>query len=914
MPVQKTDSEGARDVTVITSHMGSDFDSLAAMVAASKLYPGAVLCMAGASGRTVRNFLAKNQRRWDILTPRRVRLRDIDFLVVVDARSLSRIGPFAEVASRDGVRVHVYDHHPPSCDDIDAEFACIEPVGATTTLMVEILLRKEIPISPQEATLFATGIYEDTGGMTFGGTGPRDFEAMAHLRTLGADMTSVPSSIEMTYTPPERKLLDTLIENARESFRGGVRVVLSHADLPSYIDGLSLFVHRLRDYFSADVVLAAARMGQRTYLVARSHEDTIDAARLLAPLGGGGHPQAASVTLHNADPKKLLSSMECVLDSEIPAKECVSNYMTSPVLAVAPDSSVNDAYRTMIRYGHAALPVVDARDLVGLITRKDLDKAHLHGYGLAQVREFMTEGVRTISGNASIQEAHRLFVIHNIGRLPVMEDDRLVGIITRTDLIRALYPYSVPKAEQREDAALPWKENVADSIEMVLSEHVQSLLWQIGAHAGKMGMRAFIVGGTVRDILLGRRGIDIDIVVEGDATLLVGAFGNECNCRTSVHERYKTGTILFDSGEKIDIATARREFYEFPSAQPTVSSDSLKHDLYRRDYTINAMAVSINPLSWGELLDYFGGRRDLSSRLLRVLHNLSFVEDPTRVLRGVRLEKRLSLNFEGNSMRLLTSCVRGGLLAKLSGFRLKSELEITLRESDPLPACRRMEDLGLWESIFPGICLKPGCFLRVRRLTVFLSRIPKGFPDFSGLEWLAFLTALLSESTEPVQRFAMDRLNLTRKERGIVVKSLVGLTQMEKELGGKIAPKNSRIVELLENVHPVPALYWSAATDRWHMRRRILLFLKNLRHRRPSLTGGDLIQIGYREGPWIGELLKFLRTLVLDNILVSREDEIRWVLGTYPTSTRSVRERVPVSQPVGDASQHPGRPLGDHLS
>ena len=265
-------------------------------------------------------------------------------------------------------------------------------------------------------------------------------------------------------------------------------------------------------------------------------------------------------------------------------------------------------------------------------------------------------------------------------------------------------------------------------------------------------------------------------------------------------------------------------------------------------------------------------------------------------------------------MRLLKSCIRGGLLSKLSGFRLKSEIELTLQEADPLPACRRMEELGLWESLFPGISLKEECFRRIRRLSLFLVRIPKGFPDFCGLEWLAFLTALLSESSEPVQRFAMDRLNLTRRERGIVVKSLVGLAQMEKELGARSAPKNSRIVELLEGVHPVPALYWGAATERWRVRRRILFFLKNLRLERPCLTGGDLIRLGYREGPWIGELLQLLRTLVLDGELVSKEDETRWVLGAYPISARSVRERVSTSESVGDAAQHPGGALGDHLS
>ena len=212
---------------IITSHIGADFDSFSSMVAASKLYDDSVLCFSGAACRNLREFLKRFGNRWKVLTPRRVNFDEVDHLVIVDARSRSRIGPFGSLCGKEGVLIHVYDHHPPVIDEIPAQKAFIEPVGSTTTLLVEKLIALNIPIQPFEATLFSMGIYEDTGALTFGSTTSRDFHAAARLREMGADLTIVPLHIEMNLNAGERKLLDNLIENARTRFLGGAKVVLS---------------------------------------------------------------------------------------------------------------------------------------------------------------------------------------------------------------------------------------------------------------------------------------------------------------------------------------------------------------------------------------------------------------------------------------------------------------------------------------------------------------------------------------------------------------------------------------------------------------------------------------------------------------------------------------------------------------
>ncbi len=866
---------------IITTHIGADFDSLASMVAASKLYPGARACFSGSAGRNVREFLKRTPGRWEILTPSQVDMDKISMLIVVDARSPARIASFAGILGRPGLEVHVYDHHAAVQDDIVASYSLIEPVGATTTLLVEKILDTSIPVTPQEATLFAMGIYEDTGALTFGATSEKDFRVILKLKELGADMTAIPAHIELSLDSSERRILDRLIESARERYIHGAKVVLSSMTNPVYVEGLSLFVHRLRDYFDADVALAAVQMEKRVYVVARGREEILDVANFLLPLGGGGHSQAAAVTLTGVNPQEVLADLEARLEQSIQPLVTVGEVMTSPVMAISPEMSVEDAYRLMIRYGHAALPVVLEGKIRGIITRKDLDRAKTHGLGAALVQDYMTEDPLTIGPGAAVAEAHRMMVSRNIGRLPVTGEGQLMGIVTRTDILRALFPRSLPAETRAIAPEMPWIENVSGIMATFLKAPVSSLLRKMGERASKMGMRAYVVGGFVRDLLLGRPNEDLDIVVEGDAVAFLESWVRD-GARVAIHQRFRTGTIIFPDGRKVDVATARREFYEYPVAQPQVSVDSIKHDLYRRDFTVNAMAVSITAGNWGTLVDYFGGRRDVKDRLLRVLHNLSFVEDPTRAIRGIRLEQRLGLRIEDNTLRLLENCIKGGLLSLLSGVRLRSEVEPLLMEKNVLALVRRLNALGFWRAVFPGLLVDKGAFRTTRRLEAFRKRLSRDIPDMGDRQWLFFLMALLFDSPDTVDLQVLDRLNLSPAERDIAIKGLFELGAAEHRLGGRGEKKHSQIFIFLKEYSPITALFWAAATERWRVRRRILLFLTRLQKVQPMLVGRDLLEMEYQEGPLIGVILSSLQTARLDGDVETREDEIEWIREKFP--------------------------------
>src|SRR6185295_10740104 len=201
--------------------------------------------------------------------------------------------------------------------------------------------------------------------------------------------------------------------------------------------------------------------------------------------------------------------------------------------------------------------------------------------------------------------------------------------------------------------------------------------------AKRTSVSVYAVGGFVRDLLLGRPNVDIDLVVEGDAIAFARAFAKENGGRAKVHERFGTAAVVFPDEFKLDVAMARTEYYKHPSALPTVQPSSIKEDLFRRDFTINALALRLNADRFGELIDFYGGQRDLKERTIRVLHSRSFIDDPTRVFRAVRFEYRFGFRLGKETLTLIRDAVELGLFHRLSGTRLLEELILLLSEENP---------------------------------------------------------------------------------------------------------------------------------------------------------------------------------------------------------------------------------------
>lgn len=247
--------------------------------------------------------------------------------------------------------------------------------------------------------------------------------------------------------------------------------------------------------------------------------------------------------------------------------------------------------------------------------------------------------------------------------------------------------------------------NINKLLKKRLPAKIFNLIRKIGKAAEDYGLSAYLVGGCVRDLLLGVKNLDLDIVVAGDAIALVGELKKELKAEVLTHPRFGTATVTLPGGFKIDFASARREKYASSAALPSVSFSSIKEDLSRRDFSINALALKINKGEFGELLDLFGGQKDLAAKKIRVLHNKSFIDDPTRVFRAIRFEQRLNFKIEPNTFKLMRQVKSARLLEKLSRFRLGREFILFLKEEKPLPAILRFERLYGLGLIHPKIKL-----------------------------------------------------------------------------------------------------------------------------------------------------------------------------------------------------------------
>jgi len=277
---------------IITSHTNADFDALASMVAAKKLYPGAKLVFPGSQEKSMRDFFLESAfYTMEVERLKNVDVNSITRLIIVDNRNPARLGKLSEALKRPGLPVHIYDHHPATAGDIKGELEVVEEIGATTTLMVELLRQKGVPVTPLEATVFALGIYEETGSLTFISTTKRDAEAAAWLISQGAQLNIVSDFISRELTPEQVSVLNGLVEGATSFDINGVRVVITAMATTHFIPDLANLAHKMRDMESLNVLFLVVQMGEKTHIIARCRVPQVNAGKVLEELGEGGTPR-----------------------------------------------------------------------------------------------------------------------------------------------------------------------------------------------------------------------------------------------------------------------------------------------------------------------------------------------------------------------------------------------------------------------------------------------------------------------------------------------------------------------------------------------------------------------------------------------------------------------------------------------
>ncbi|MGD2023864.1 MAG: CBS domain-containing protein, partial [Desulfobacterales bacterium] len=670
---QKPDSQ---NLTIITTHVNADFDALASMLAAQKLYPDGLVVFPGSQEKNLKNFFINSMAYLFNMAE----IGDIDFkkvkrLVLVDTRQPSRIGKLSRLLKRKDVEIHIYDHHPGTENDIKGDHEVHRMSGANVTLLIEIINQKGIDISADEATIMCLGIYEDTGSFTFPSTTAKDFKAAAFLLSKGANLNVVSDLIARELSPEQVSLLNDLIQGASRYNVNGIEVVVALVTTEKYMPDFAFLVQKMVKMENLDALFAIARMENKIYVVARSRINDVDVSSILIPMGGGGHAYAASASIKGKTLAQVENNLVELLYSKIKAQRQAKNLMSSPAITVGTDVSCKNANDLLTRYNINALVVTDERSnkehLRGYITRQVIEKALYHKLENAAVKDYMTSELATVSPDADLSEVQEKIIDTKQRVLPVVDGAEIVGVITRTDLLNILGRQSKKAPEGFPD---PLKEpvhartrNVVKFLKERLSKRILNILKSAGEVADESGYGAYVVGGFVRDLFLYRTNEDVDIVVEGDGIAFARKYAEMAGARIHTYQKFGTAVIIFPDGFKIDVASARLEYYKFPAALPIVEMSSIKLDLYRRDFTINTLAIQLNPDKFGTLIDFFSARKDIKEKIIRVLHNLSFVEDPTRVFRAIRFEQRFGFTIGKLTDGLIDNAVSMNFFRGLSG-------------------------------------------------------------------------------------------------------------------------------------------------------------------------------------------------------------------------------------------------------
>jgi tRNA nucleotidyltransferase (CCA-adding enzyme) len=857
-------------VDIILTHEHADFDAIAAILAAYKLNPGALPVLPERINRNVERFLALYQKGLPFARQTDVRRHAVKKIVLVDSQRPVHI---KSVAS--DVPLSIIDHHPLAVELRPEDQFVSEDVGAVTTLLVEQIQQHGLTLTSLEATLLVLGIYEDTGSLTYATTTPRDLVAAAWLIQQGAVMDEVRRFLSAPLGEEQQFLVDQLLANVETRTIQGHIIGLAAVTVDHYIPEVSSVAHRLRDTLETAALFVLVGMPKGVQLVARSNDDVIDVGEVARLLGGGGHSRASAASIPNRSLSECAALIwEAALERVQPVTR-VADLMSYGARTVDAGQRLREVSAPLRRIGHEGYPVLQEGRVAGLITRRDLDRALEHGLGEMRVGDVMTKGAVFVRPMDAVAVVERQMVESGWGQIPVVDEhERLIGIVTRTDLIKH-WSRIHPDAGSRE------KTVTLTLIESVLGNPVARLAQALASLAQAQHIKLYLVGGVVRDLFLNRSNYDIDFVVEGDAIAFAESLREPLGGQVSSFKPFGTAKWKPDDETSkhlqvqlrqlpghVDFASTRYEFYEHPTALPTVYTSSVKLDLQRRDFTINTLAVQLSPAaSFGRVLDFYGGLRDLQEGVIRVLHSLSFIDDPTRIIRALRFQRRLGFRLDSRTEELMEIALP--MLRRITGERVRNEIDLLLCEQQPEEGLLDLERRGILKAIHPAFEVNARIVELFQAARALLFPWPVAVGDFPALYWHLLVAGLEPERVESVCERLLVPQGMTQ--------SMLVMRDLLKQRAW-LAEPNLRPSQISARLKPVPELALLAVwmwIDEPLIRQRIRLYWAEWRLVKPATTGHHLRERGIPPGRCYGIVLSRLLAARLDGEVRTDDDEAR---------------------------------------
>jgi tRNA nucleotidyltransferase (CCA-adding enzyme) len=859
---------------IIVTHEQADFDALASLLGAYLVDDTSLPILPRRMNRNVRAFLTLYGAELPFVEARDLPNRPIETVCMVDTQTMATIrgvGPETQV--------HVVDHHALREENPPEWTVVSEEIGATTTLFVEQLQLRDGRLTIMHATLLLLGIYEDTGSLTYSRTTPRDLQAASYLLEQGASLTLAADFINHPLSQEQQSIYDELRNQVKSYPVHGHVIMIACGDAKELDEELSTVAHKLRDLLDPEALFLLVRTRSGVQMIGRSTSDHIDVAEITSLFGGGGHPRAAASLIKGQEVEEVCQELVRLLPDHVQPAITVAEIMSHGPQVLGPDVIAQEAAERMQRYGYEGYPVVRDGQVIGLLTRRAVDRAISHKLNLP-ASSLMNAGKVIAYPNDSIEHLQRLMTDSGWGQVPVIdpESGKIIGIVTRTDLLKTL----------TSQLSRPGAQNLSNRLEQALPSIHLALLKAVAEIATNQKAALYIVGGFVRDLLLERHSLDFDFVVEGNAIALAEELHRVFGGRVTTHRRFGTAKWMIGNNresvgeqlgyrndsaglpEFLDLISARTEFYTHPTALPTVEQGSIKLDLHRRDFTINTLALRLDGSHYGKLYDYWGGLNDLKEKRVRVLHSLSFVDDPTRMLRAVRFEQRFKFTIESRTEELLAQAI--ALLGRISGDRIRHELDHILDEDERVAMLSRLNKLGLFVEIHPA--LRWDNHIEQRLLTLDESPPPyyESLPIESGKElskcklaYMLWMIGLPSSQLDGLLR----RLKYPRAQ----AEQIEAACELWEDLPGLVDIAPSKVVCRLEDVPLLPIYANCLAANDARMCATLLAYLTRWRRINPTINGYDLQKRGLVPGPAYKRILGTLKDAWLDEKVRSIEEE-----------------------------------------
>ncbi|HQJ56906.1 MAG TPA: CBS domain-containing protein [Caldisericia bacterium] len=854
-------------MNLIVTHSTADFDALASLVLAGKIFSNSI-CLIPSFSSSVYSFFSLYGNLFENLKNLKdIDLSKIDRVIMVDTQYPDRVTGLKEFIENHP-KVLIIDHHYPDEEvKINAK-RIVKEVGATVSILTHMIKKKNIDIKPLEASLFALGIYEDTGNLLFITTKPYDIEALSFIYNYGVDLKIVHKYLITYLTDTQKKIFEKILANLKVVEINGYKIGISMVKICEYTEGVGFLVHKVLELFDLEAIFSILILDKKTIIIGRSRTEDINVKKILSFFGGGGHKTAASANFDTLKKTNVYDKLIKLIKNNVKIKIYAKDIMSTPVKTIDIDSSLEEAKNIMLRFNFSGLPVTKNGKIIGIVTRSEISKVELLGLTNFKVKDFMIEKFIFVTPDTSLEDIEKIMVEKNIGRIPVIVKGKVVGIITRSDILRGIYL----KNERIEPCKVE-ASKINKILENNLSNKTLSLIKKIGRVADEMKINAYLVGGFVRDTLLNLESKDIDVVIEGDSILFSQELKKILKTNIHIYPDFKTATLNIDD-LRIDIASSRREYYKEPASLPRVEmGGNIKDDLLRRDFTINTLAICINKNCFGNLIDLLNGFKDLEEKKIRVLHNLSFIDDPTRILRAVRYSVKLNFKIEKETKNLIKNTIKTGLFTDAKNTRIKEELFTILNdEKIALKGLKLLKSLGGLKLIHRKLLLTNETIQKIEFSLNIIPELNKNNIVYDLDSILFFM--LITELNDYNRKEIIERWNLKKdfmKNENFYLDKIEELKNCSSKYEIFNCLKNLNLEELIY------LLYLSEDKEK----EKIKEFIFKLSNLKIKLKGKDLISMGFEPSRDFKYIFEKVKEEVINGNLHTLEDEVNFVIENF---------------------------------